>query len=930
MSGLLTDKGEKVPLTSISADVNITDYSASVTLTQTYKNSSDQPIEASYNFPITDNSAITGFTAKINDKIIRAEIKENEEAKQVYDDSISSGQGAYLLQQTSDDMFNMSVGNLPQNTVVEIEISYICELSGSGKEQAPHVLFNIPTTIVQPYTPVSAGMSAPVLNLKHDKVSYSFNARVKAQMHCKIAKVHCNTHECNINYTSNNQVELSIKKKSQSIVNKGFGLEIYLKEGHKPRVWSEKRPDNSVALMLVTYPNIAYEELSTEIIFVVDRSGSMGGKPILEARDALKTCLEMLPSTVLFNIIGFGSGYSSLFKQSQRADKSFLKKAIDHAKKITANLGGTDILPPFNHIYQQKLIPGTPRNIFVLTDGGVGNTQDVKSTVQKHSNSTRVFSFGIGCGVSEALVKGIARLGKGKSVFIRDVTNMKGVISSQLQAALQPGFTDVKVQFKGVDVTQIAPNTLPPIFNLEQYIVYAFCDAILTQDLGNIEVILSAVDPSKKKVEYKVKLSPATNMYKTNSDPIIQKLAARSLIQEMEEASLNAGTDQVAKLKKDIIDLSLTYSLATKHTSFVAVEERDPSAIQQAPMKRVDVPLPTPSGASNTGLQPKRQVGGFASKVDSSLSKFASVSGGHTGVLTRHQSAKLMKEFKQASRKRNNSGQIDLPNKVSSYHDLRDVPFRNILQTSMGMSLVKSPLSFSDPCILFALKGPVIDNNKFTCWLDASIAFLISVHPLKERLMSFKSDKNCSSLLSQLSIVMDVWINQDNSHHRWRRVLMEEYKRLMEIVESIGFSFAKETSPCEFIQLVKQEISKVSTDPCSYYSSMENFSLALPHTSAEYVIIENVNQFPNSLPQGWKLVSLIHLSNVECRGPLNFCGHFSLFSFDNTPAGYIIYDSMLTLSPGNFQGGFVSEDNSVYSTVIDEVMDSVVVCCLKK
>ena len=602
MSGLITDKGEKVPLTSITADINITDYSASVTLTQTYKNSSNQSIEASYNFPVSENSAITGFTAKINDKVIRAEIKENEEAKQVYDDSIASGQGAYLLQQTSDDMFNMSVGNLPQNTAVEIEISYICELSGSGKEQAPHVLFSIPTTIIQPYTPASALLSTPAPSIKHDKVSYSFNARVKAQMHCKIDKVLCNTHECNVNYTSHNQVEVSVKRKSQKIVDKGFSLEIYLKEGHKPRIWSEKRPDNSVALMLVTYPNIPYKELSTEIIFVVDRSGSMGGNPILEARDALKTCLEMLPPTVLFNIIGFGSSFSSLFKQSQQADKSSLKRAIGHAKKITANLGGTDLLPPFNHIYQQKLIPGTPRNIFVLTDGGVGNTQDVKSTVQRNSNSTRVFSFGIGCGVSEALVKGIADLGKGKSVFIRDVTNMKGVISSQLQAALQPALTDVKVQFKGIDIKQIAPNTLPPIFNLEQYIVYAFSDTNLTQDLGNIEVILSAVDPNKQKVEYKVKLSAATNMYKSNSDQIIQKLAARSLIKEMEEASLNAGTDQVAKLKKDVIDLSLTYSLATKHTSFVAVEERDSSAIQQAPMKHVDVPLPIPSGTS------KRQI----------------------------------------------------------------------------------------------------------------------------------------------------------------------------------------------------------------------------------------------------------------------------------------------------------------------------------
>ncbi|KAI6647920.1 Von Willebrand domain-containing protein [Oopsacas minuta] len=926
MSMLQTDKGFEVPLTSISADIHITDYSASVTLTQTYNNSSTEPIEANYHFPITDSSAITGFTAKINDKIIRAEVKENEEAKEIYDDSISSGHGAYLLQQTSDDMFTMSVGNLPPKTEVTIEISYICELAGSGKEQSPHVLFNIPTTIMKPYTPPNSSVSTPGPDFQHSKVTYTFNARVKAQMHCKIDKVHCNTHDCNVNYTSPHEVEVSVKKRSQNVVNKGYSLEIYLKEPHKPRIWSEKRPDNSVALMLVAYPNIQYKELTTEIIFVVDRSGSMGGKSILEARAALKTCLELLPPSVLFNIIGFGSDFISLFKSSQRADKSWLKRAIDHAKKIGANLGGTDILPPFKHIYAQKLIPGTPRNIFVLTDGGVGNTEEVKTTVHQNSNSTRVFSFGIGQGVSEALVKGIARLGKGKAVFIRDVTDMKGIISSQLQAALQPAMTDTQIKFTGVDINQIAPSTLPPIFNLEQYIVYAFSEPNFTGNLDNIQVTLSAIDPNKKEVEYKVKLSAATNMYTKSSDQIIQKLAARALIQEMEEMSLTAKPDLVLNLKKKVIELGLAYSLATKYNSFVAVEERDTSSVQQAPMKKVDVPLPIPSGSQMKCKA--KQVGGFSHKVDSSLFKFTSIRSNYPGILTRYQSAKLLQEFKSASPKRGSSNEIDLPSKFhkNCSYNLRDFPFRNMLETSIGMPLAKSPPSLSDPCIQFALRGAVIDSNNYTCWLDVSIAFMISIRPLKECLLTFKSDVNASILLTQLSIVIDVWVNQDNSSLKWRKILKEEYQKLMDILKAIGYSFTRECSPCDFIQLVREEISKVGDYPCLCYSSMEDFTRNL--SSANYVIIKNTDQFPKVLPQGWKLSSLINMSSVDCRGDSMFCGHFSLFSFDNSPPGFVIYDSMLTLSPGNYQGGFVSKENSVYSTVIDEVMDNVVLYCL--
>ena len=928
MLGLHTNEGSQIPLKSIFADVQIADYTAKVNLTQTYKNEFDDSIEATYNFPITDNSAVTGFTAKINDKIIRAEIKEDEEAKQVYDDSVASGQGAYLLQQTSDDIFTMSVGNLPSGAVVEIEISYICELKGSGEEKSPHVIFTILTTMLQPYGPDQATL--PVILARRPKVSYTFDAHVVAKMPCKITKVNCTTHHCNVTHNSDEEFELSVKKTSQHVINKGFIVEVYLKDPHKPRLWSERRPDGSVALMLATYPDISYKQLSTEIIFVIDRSGSMGGEPILQARETLLTCLKMLPETVLFNIIGFGSDYHALFQKSQEARGASLKKAIAHTSKLAANLGGTDILPPLEYIYQQKHIPGTPRNVFVLTDGGVSNMDDVKKSVQKNSDSTRVFSFGIGSGVSESLVNGIARLGKGKAVFTRNITELQGIVSSQVQAALQPALTNVRVTFDGINIAQYAPSNLPPIFNLEQYIVYAFSEPDYKGNLNNVVVTLSAVNPSKKEIKYKLKLTAITNLF-TSGEQFIQKLAARSLIQELQEISCLHESDRKDEIKQKIIDLGLTYSLATKHTSFVAVEERDQSTIQQAPMQQVEVPLPVPSGSS----LPTRRAGGFAHKIDNSLFKFNSLFASLPNIVTRSQSAKMLTELK-SNRKRTCSQECSLSSdlKVSrqSHYDLRDFPFRNVLQTSLDIPLTKSPSSFTDSCITFALKGPVLDSKSFTCWLDASIAFLISIRPLKQSIMSFlNAELQHNSFLNQLATVIEVWCDYDNSERSWRSRLNSEYKTLKDILRTFGFSFSKETSPGEFIQFTLNAVSKITQTTCLLFPSLEDFSQKIPQENIQHVIIENSHHFPGILPKNWKLSSLIHMSNVEYRGGESpFCGHFSMFALDNSPTGYIIYDSMLTLYPGNFQGGYVADTESVYQTVMDEVMDSVVVYSLAR
>ena len=158
----------------------------------------------------------------------------------------------------------------------------------------------------------------------------------------------------------------------------------------------EPQPNGDTVAMVALHPDLPEEQIFTEMVFLVDRSGSMSGSRINQVKDTLQIFLRSLPEGTLFNIIGFGSRFEKLFPESKEYNESTLQTATTHVEKMFANLGGTNLLSPLQAIFAEKAKEGIPRQLFVLTDGEVDNTQACLDEVRLHANTTRVFTFGIG------------------------------------------------------------------------------------------------------------------------------------------------------------------------------------------------------------------------------------------------------------------------------------------------------------------------------------------------------------------------------------------------------------------------------------------------------------------------------------------------------------------------------------------------------
>jgi von Willebrand factor A domain-containing protein 5 len=118
---------------------------------------------------------------------------------------------------------------------------------------------------------------------------------------------------------------------------------------------------------------------------------------------------------------------------------------------------------------------GHSRQVFLLTDGEIANVDEVLNLCGSMSESTRIFSFGLGLSPSRSLVKGLARATNGCSVFIPPYTYVDSYVGEQLQKALQPCITDVQIKWNSkATITNVVPTKSPPVYVNDRIIVYAF------------------------------------------------------------------------------------------------------------------------------------------------------------------------------------------------------------------------------------------------------------------------------------------------------------------------------------------------------------------------------------------------------------------------------------------------------------------------
>ncbi|KFY30142.1 hypothetical protein V494_08247, partial [Pseudogymnoascus sp. VKM F-4513 (FW-928)] len=617
-----TKNGKEIylPLLEVSVEVEVVATIAWSKLTQTFTNRSKKPIkEATYCMPLYDKSTVTEFVCTIgSDKILKGTVKPKEKAKAEYKEAVAKQQVAALLEEHTPEVFETSVGNIPAETTVKVEISYITELKadlgGDG------VLVTIPTSVAPRYGAMPSLMGGSTEKSLAVPEKNGLQIKIQVSSPVAITKIESRTHPVSIEMGSHGtRVTKDIRDFSKKHEPQGFDpqkaaatlsdrnaclgrdfvLLIQAKDGRllASRAITEPHPTkpNSSALMVsinlrdLYTPNVVSSETASEIIFVADRSFSME-----ESMEALKTAmkffLKSLPNNCIFNICSFGTKHKLMWDKSRHYNQENVDIALDYVTThFSADMGGTEIRKALRHVVKKSDI-SAKTNIITLTDGEIWDADELFDFIESSTSTyTRFFCLGIGEDVSHSLVEGIGRYGGGLAEVVATDSSGDWIQSviGMLRAALTPSSWTFDVTLDGVSISAEesenkrciqAPHQIPNLHAFSRSSVYFLLD----QEFEGKVVKINATSVESGEAftaEIPIEKSHIRKKW-------VHQLAAKAVLGDLEtgrswihekdkigaDSKTKAEVDEMVKIEGE--KLGIEWNISSKWTSFIVVDEK--------------------------------------------------------------------------------------------------------------------------------------------------------------------------------------------------------------------------------------------------------------------------------------------------------------------------------------------------------------------
>ena len=414
----------ELPLKKIVYDIAIVNGVAEVTLTQTYLNTTDKFLELQYRFPLHPNACIHKFVAVFSKVRMEGVVKEKETARVEYAEATKAGKRAALgeVDAESRDVLTLQLGNLGPGEEVAVELCYAEELSVSLNTFYQFTLVPRLTPRYVNSLPAEHLLSAFRRTAKTAAGEFEWDFRLSLRAARRITSFVSPSHVLATEHRDDVGTEYRLTLAQGQTLAQPFSFR-YSTEDFALPSYTLGRTDAGSTVMVSFIPKFCALDLKDaelaaskagetegletdmdavrgEYVFVLDRSGSMSGEPIERAKEALALFLKSLPIDTYFQVVSFGSSYANMFAQSQRNGNATIGDALAKIPSISADMGGTEIYAPLEAIFAGKVLEGYPRQVFLLTDGEVSDTERVIELVRRNTKYARVHTIGFGSGVS--------------------------------------------------------------------------------------------------------------------------------------------------------------------------------------------------------------------------------------------------------------------------------------------------------------------------------------------------------------------------------------------------------------------------------------------------------------------------------------------------------------------------------------------------
>jgi Ca-activated chloride channel family protein len=600
--GALTTGRGNLPLEAVDVRAAITGLSASVEVTQGFRNPFDVPLEATYIFPLPDRAAVTAMRMEAAGHVVEAVLKERAQARADYDQAIARGQQAAIAEEDRPDVFTMRVGNIAPGERVTVRLMLAQPLPYQDGEAT----FRFPLVVAPRYIPgrpldgLPAGsgvaadtdavpdasrISPPVLLPGFpNPVRLTLSAEINPAG-LPLSGIRCSLHSTAEEALADGRTIVTLRPGER--LDRDFILRLVV-ASHDQIATSlvltedpaaaEPRGTFSLTLVPPAGPGCPRPR---DVVLVLDRSGSMGGWKMVAARRAAARIVDTLTDADRFAVLCFDHLVEWCPDTSPglawATDRNRFR-AIEQLAR-TESRGGTEMLEPLLNarllltdaaeprVIEGQLTAARDRVLVLVTDGQVGNEDQILSAVGQSLGPVRIHVIGIDQAVNAGFLSRLAGAGRGRCELVESEDQLDHAAASIHRRIGTPLVTALALAGDGlrIEAGTVAPSRLPDLF---PGVPVTVSGRWRGRPGGTVTVRGATSDGAP--FEAKVAATRGGTAANTAN-------WARAHLRDLEDryASLpghDAG--ELARLERQITDVSLRYGVLCRFTAFIAVDSR--------------------------------------------------------------------------------------------------------------------------------------------------------------------------------------------------------------------------------------------------------------------------------------------------------------------------------------------------------------------
>ena len=399
-----------------------------------------------------------------------------------------------------------------------------------------------------------------------------------------IENVRCVNHSVDIKESSESERQITLSP-ADSIPNKDFVLRYKVAgEQIKTAIMTHK-DDHGQYFTMMLYPPAELRQVQRspmEMVFVLDCSGSMNGRPLDQARAAVTHALQKLTPRDTFQIIDFSNTASQLGPAPINATPENLRNGLAYLASLNGR-GGTEMIEGLKAALDFPHDEGRYRVVSFMTDGYIGNDADILHAVAQKTGDARIFSFGVGQSPNRYLMDRMALLGRGAVAYLSLNDDPVQIMEQFHESIIHPAMTDLSINWGSMNITDVYPQIVPDLIVGRPVVL----TGRFTGEPGTVTVNgRTGMQP----VSYSVALD-ARDSNKEHKG--IGAVWARLKIADL-MAQISRTPDQAEQIQQSVLRTALDYSLMSALTAFVAVDSM--TKTEGAFGTTVAVPVPVPEG----------------------------------------------------------------------------------------------------------------------------------------------------------------------------------------------------------------------------------------------------------------------------------------------------------------------------------------------